>query len=233
MSIAARLTPGGCVDCGAEIVNAAKNGPLRKRCDRHQTDHRKRTHYAAELARYVHVDVPVSADVATASVSTATVAETAWLAGLWDGEGSVGVTFDRTSGRMILIPQIQMSHTHLPTVEQAIEVFGKIGVHAIHHTVQEKARHHKDSYHVGFGRTVLVVLAADALLPYAVTKIEQWTLVRELCLLRIERQGVTAKGNLRRGGGPGRLKPYTAREIEIAEQLRALNYRAKPGERAA
>src|SRR5438445_13031106 len=107
-------------------------------------------HSVAERARYVHADVSVSTDIATASVSSATVTEIAWLAGLWDGEGSVGVTFQRDTGRLVLVPQIQISMTHLPTIDRAIEVLGKIGIPALRHTVQEKENHHKDSYHVGF-----------------------------------------------------------------------------------
>lgn len=138
----------------------------------------------------------------------------------------MGVIHSRKTDRLVLIPQVQINMTHRPTIDRAIELLRVAGVHSVAHSVQEKMSHHKTSYHVGFGRTTLVKLAAETLSPYSVTKTEQWQLIREFCQLRIDRQGVTPSGTLRRGGPPGWAKPYTDRELEIGQQLLVLNGRA-------
>lgn len=157
----------------------------------------------------------------------------AWLAGLWDGEGSVGVAKSHSTGRLILIPQVQIHMTHQPTIERAVELLKGMGIHAISYMAQEKQSHHRDSYHVAFRRTLLVKLAAEMLMPYAVTKLPQWKLAHEICVLRIERQGITSTGNLRRGGGPGWAKPYTERELALVQQLCEMNTRPTPAKTIA
>jgi len=153
----------------------------------------------------------------------------AWLAGLWDGEGSVGVTHSYATGRLTLIPQIQIHMTHEPTVARAADILRNLGATAVTYRAREKATHHKDSYIFAVRRTVWLRDISAALLAYSITKREQWALLLELCEARIARQGsVQANGWLRRGGPPGSSTPYTARELKIGELLRAMNARPTP-----
>lgn len=48
----ARLTPGGCVDCGVEIMNPGTRGGLQLRCDEHRRAHVKQRHRDAARERY-------------------------------------------------------------------------------------------------------------------------------------------------------------------------------------
>lgn len=152
-------------------------------------------------------------------------ARLAWLAGLWDGEGSVGVCLSRSTGTVVQIPQAQINMTHRPTLERALEVFAEIGCSARLQTIvpRDPARH-QISYYFAVRRTAWLHAASAALLPYAVTKHEHWRLMFDLCAERISRRGLESPaGSLVRGGISASFAPYTAREIELVTLLRALN----------
>lgn len=151
--------------------------------------------------------------------------EKAWLSGIWDGEGSVSA---RIITKTNVGAAIQLCMTCKETVTRIIEVLDKIGVSAVGYTYQEKETYHKHAHHVRVTRSQDVVIMGEALLPYSVTKRRMWELAIEMCRIKVSRRRVMPDGRLARGGIP--IHPISPREIEIAEQLRALNYRAKPGE---
>lgn len=151
--------------------------------------------------------------------------ERAWLSGIWDGEGSVS-SFVRSETNVG--PSIQLSMTCKSTVDRIIEILGKIGVIATGYTYQEKQNHHKHSHHIRVPRAQDALTMGRALLPYSVTKRRMWELVIEMCQLKVARRRVMPDGRLARGGAA--IYPITPREFEIAHELRALNYRKKPGE---
>lgn len=154
----------------------------------------------------------------------------AWLAGLWDGEGSVGVTrlSRKDNVHQVWKIQIQIQMTHEPTIRRTVEIFNELGLSATVHSWMEKKAHHKDAYGYMVSRTGYVLAAAQALLPYAVTKQEHWAAAEELCRLRIERQGLGKDGQLRRGGPEGKWwKPYSDRELELIDRLVTLNRRGR------
>ncbi|WP_128381261.1 hypothetical protein [Streptomyces cavernae] len=161
----------------------------------------------------------------------------AWLAGIWDGEGSVGITRQNRAGNTnrVLVPQAQIQMTHEVTVAKTVEILRGLGLNALQHTWHERKAHHKDMWGYNITRTGYVLTMANALLPYAVTKQEHWTLIKEFCELRVARVGLDDQGRLRRGGTPGKWwTPYSDRELEIADRLKGLTRRGKPagGERA-
>lgn len=151
------------------------------------------------------------------------LAEIAWLAGLWDGEGSVGA-FVRASGRPLITPQIQVHMTHEETISRVAEILCNIGAPAKCYRSAEKNGRYRDSFHISVTRTSSILAVANAVIPYAVTKALQWGLVKELCEARIARHGINEDtGWMRRGGAAGWEKPYTERELELAQALRAAN----------
>lgn len=166
-------------------------------------------------------------------MTTPLATELAWLAGLWDGEGSVGINgsgrFSKANNSPVIAAQIQLQMTHVLTVMRAVEILKMLSAGRVisYHWAKKKA-HQKDACGFTIGKTVQVRDIARALTPFAVTKAEQWALVREFCELRIARQGLSKNGDLIRGGGPGWWKPYGERELEIYEQVRELNKRGKP-----
>lgn len=154
----------------------------------------------------------------------------AWLAGIWDGEGSVGISrYKRPGGATyVLTPQVQIQMTDELTVATTVQVLQGIGLKATRHTWHERKAHHKDMWGYNITRTGYVRQMAIALLPYTVTKRQHWTLIKEFCELRIERVGLDDQGRLRKGGKPGWWTPYSDRELDVADQLRSLTRRGKP-----
>lgn len=158
-----------------------------------------------------------------------TVAESAWLAGLWDGEGSVGVVRSRATGTLVYIPQIQLHMTHEPTVAAVVDMLRRLGCTATAYRTNEKKSHHKTSYSFAVRRTAWIQVTAATLLPYAVTKRDHWAAMLALCEARIDRAGLASTGGwLRRGGPPGWHEPYTTEEERLVTRLCALNERPIP-----
>ncbi|MBA9005967.1 LAGLIDADG family homing endonuclease [Thermomonospora cellulosilytica] len=156
--------------------------------------------------------------------------ELAWLAGIWDGEGSVGVSRYRRPGNVnqVIAPQVQIQMTHEPTVVKTVEILREMGLTATAYTWRERKAHHKDMWGYNISRTGYVLRMATLLLPYAVTKREHWTLIKEFCEIRVGRMGLDDQGRLRKGGKPGWWVPYSDRELELADQLSRLTRRGKP-----
>ena len=148
----------------------------------------------------------------------------AWLAGLWDGEGSVGVTISRSTGSAIHIPCIQINMTHRPTVERAQEILSDLGCSTRLQVIQPRSERHRVAFYVAVRRTAWLHAIGLAVLPFSVTKRQHWLLLVELCAARIARRGLVAPdGSLMRGGIQSDMTPYGDREIEIVNQLRLLN----------
>jgi hypothetical protein len=156
------------------------------------------------------------------------VSRIAWLAGLWDGEGSVGVTLSVAKGRRkgspYLTPAIQLSMTCKVTIDAATAVLLKSGVSATSYSYREKdPKKHLDAHYLHVGRLGDIAITARLLLPHSVTKRKQWAAMLEYVESRLSTAELLADGRVKRGGNVRR--PFTAREIELARVLRALNAR--------
>lgn len=146
--------------------------------------------------------------------------EVAWLAGLWDGEGSVG--FVATSGKSHTItPTIQLSMTCGETVQKACRIVEAVtGYGTAAYCYRERKTEHRDAHYLRVrGGAAAVLSLGRAMLPYAVTKRRAWEIVLEFTESRIDLNGVDATGRLRRGG---RKVAYTPREIELYVEMTEL-----------
>lgn len=151
----------------------------------------------------------------------------AWLAGLIDGEGSVGVAMRSKGAR--LEPAIQLSMTCERTVRRAQEVMEELGVTGALYSYREKdPTKHLDAHTLHITRIADVQRLAIHLIPFAVTKRAQWELIAEFCSSRLVHRGVDSHGKIRRGGRS--IPGYSPREVDIARRLKALNARG-PGQR--
>lgn len=156
----------------------------------------------------------------------------AWMAGIYDGEGSVGINRQKKRGHstaegFVYFPQVQIQMTHVPTIEHVVDLLKGLDCAAVAYHWAEKKAHHKDACGIRVTKTGYVLAMANALLPYAVTKRQQWLYIKEFAELRIERVGLLPSGDLKRGGRQGWWTPYSEREVELYELIGALNRRGK------
>lgn len=151
--------------------------------------------------------------------------DSAWLAGLWDGEGSVGVTNSRSTGRLVYIPTIQINMTHQATVQRAADIlYTRLGcVIRLHEVRPHDMTMHKVSYYFAVRRTVWLAGIAADLATHSTTKRKHWELLAELCHERLTRCGKTADGGLFRGGAADTRAPYSQREHDLVAELREAN----------
>ncbi|PSK57965.1 hypothetical protein B0E38_01810 [Streptomyces sp. 111WW2] len=160
----------------------------------------------------------------------------AWLAGIYDGEGSIGINRQQKRGRttgadFVIFPQVQIQMTHVPTIERVVELTHALGLRAVAYHWAERKPQHKDACGIRIVKTGYVHTMATALEPYAVTKREQWQIVKEFCQLRIDRVGLLPSGDLKRGGRQGWWVPYSEREVELYEHIASLNRRGRTADR--
>lgn len=143
----------------------------------------------------------------------------AWLSGLWDGEGSIGLARSKRS----LVLQIQMSMTCEATLREAVRVLSEHGVRVRGpYTYTERNSEHKPAWLIAVGGMGNVRKMAELLIPYAVTKRRLWELALEWIGLREQAAGgFDEQGRLKRGGS--HRTGYTEGDIDCAKRLRAAN----------
>lgn len=151
---------------------------------------------------------------------TPTEYDIAWLAGLWDGEGSVG---SHRASPTNVGPKLQMSMTCKVTIDRAIDILRMIGVTAFGYSYVEKKDHHKPAHYIRINRSQDILVVATRLVRYSVTKQDNWISIIEMCQIKLSRRRVMPDGRLARGGTPA--APITSREWELHGRLRALNHR--------
>jgi hypothetical protein len=152
--------------------------------------------------------------------------DAAWLAGLWDGEGHIGLnTQSRNPTDLAFI--LAMNMTCGVTMHRVSELLTQIGVR---HSLVLRARKGKESFHkplwqLRATRLPEALRLAEAILPYAVTKRQHWGLALEFCRLRVagsyKPDGVSVRPRKHR-------EPYGVREWQIHDEIRTLNHRPSP-----
>jgi hypothetical protein len=146
----------------------------------------------------------------------------AWLAGFWDGEGSIGLSTHRNT-RILCA---QLSHTELDTVKAIMVLLADMRVSGRGYTYQERdPLKHRDAHYVRVTGIGNVLNMGMALLPFAITKKRHWEIAIQWAESRIRLAGgLNAKGHLMRGGIQAD-KGYSDFEKALAEELSTLNRR--------
>ena len=141
--------------------------------------------------------------------------ETGWLAGQWDGEGSVGISKTASKGYFV---QAQMTSTCERTLAHVADLLSKIGVDSTTYTATPKQEHHKPQWHLkvrGGHRAILAL--GQHIAPHSVTKRDLWLDVMSWLEQRAARNPHGARGI-----------PYTEADVELAERIRERHRRPKP-----
>jgi hypothetical protein len=157
----------------------------------------------------------------------------AWLAGLIDGEGSIGLGGPQTNNNSIGYKQsIQLNMTHKPTIDRAMEIVIAIGCRGQTYTYTEKKSHHADAHLLTVRRLWDIRLLAREMIRFSVTKRLHWALMLEFADSRLDGANLDADGRVVRGGNAQWWKPFTEREHEIAVLLMRENRRGRKDLRA-
>jgi hypothetical protein len=152
----------------------------------------------------------------------------AWLAGFWDGEGSIGAGLTRGTWRLLA----QLSHTEIDTVRAVLAILADNGIRGCGYTYQERdPAKHRDAHYIRVNGTANILRLAELLLSHSVTKRRHWELAISFALSRIAvAGGINAKGHLLRGGLPAD-RAYSNADIATVAELCRLNRRG-PEDRA-
>lgn len=158
------------------------------------------------------------------------VAKSAWLAGMWDGEGSVGIGLDRKMYRVRWLsfrPALQLSMTCEETVMTILSLLREFGAHGAAYTYQEKdPTKHKNAWIIRVVRLLDIRKICETILPYAVTKRERLVLMLDYVNSRLEKSQIL-DGKVVRGGDRSQIG-FSDHETKIALKMRCLNKRG-PG----
>lgn len=156
-------------------------------------------------------------------------AKAAWLAGLLDGEGSIGIAIERKPSRVArpfyLKASIQMSITEQSAVKEASRVCKLLGVRGVSYSYQERdPMRHRDAFYFRVGRLLDINILSNVMMEHAVVKRKHWRLMAAYTASRLRGAEIEeTTGRVTRGGKPKRA--YSKSEIEIARKLRKLNLR--------
>lgn len=168
----------------------------------------------------------------------ATDAELGWLAGIIDGEGWLGMSIEtehwyrigqNTRQKSIKV-EIKVTNCDPEIVVKTAQIMQKLGVNPyIRQPKVELKANHKIHYEASTKRMAPVQRILQAIRPYLVgSKAERADLILRFIELRQANPGVPnpayADGATGRKG-PRTIRPYTAEELDLVEQCRALQSR--------
>lgn len=153
----------------------------------------------------------------------------AWLAGLWDGEGSVGIyrqvgkKYADPDSNIIWVPSASIEMTDKPTIDRVVELIEELGCSYLRTEMTERNARWRDTSKLRIRSYWSVSALGYAIEPYSVTKRKHWQLILEYMESRVQRLGgYTENGYIRtRGRYVDRL--YTPEELEMIERIRKMN----------
>jgi hypothetical protein len=145
-----------------------------------------------------------------------TETEKAWLAGFWDGEGSITIfTHVEKNGKKKICPTINVTNTHEGVIAHTVELLDRLGTSFSILEKRSDTDKHKTAYTIGTRNISYIKTTLEAMQPYLVCKKAQCALV-----LRY----VNKKLQQREANGRPR---YDDEDFDIQEECQLLNKRGK------
>lgn len=142
----------------------------------------------------------------------------AWLAGIMDGEGTLGIhKHARKNGnKSVYAVAFSVGNTDKKMIDQVSSILKCVGVQACPSVYQIKLKSWKPMYFIQIGKRSEIVKILDKLLPFLVTKKERASLVLEWCKSRLTcRQYLPGTHTL----------AWTSRDRYIFQRMKKLNTR--------
>lgn len=148
-----------------------------------------------------------------------TTHQLAWMAGIWDGEGTFGIypTRKQYCGRLTL------SNTCPIMINEIVKIFDSIGIrgHIWQETTSRKANH-KKAYHITLNKLGDVKIATEMMLPYLVSKKARAEILLRFIESRLEYKAIP-KRDPKTGQILGIVTQGFEKEKTFYEQLKELN----------
>jgi hypothetical protein len=145
-----------------------------------------------------------------------TETDKAWLAGFWDGEGSITIfTHTEKNGREKICPTINVTNTHEGVIAHVVELLDKLGTSFAVQTRKRDSDKYKDAYHVSTRNMQYIKVVLEAIYPYLVCKKAQAILVLRYVNKKLEQRETHGRPR------------YDEDDFEIQEQCQILNKRGK------
>ena len=111
----------------------------------------------------------------------------AWLAGIWDGEGTFGICRYRKviNGKYSYCARLTLSNTSEKMIEEIVKIFEEVGiVPNLWRNPKPRKANHKKEIHITIDRKDSVKMGCELMLPYLIAKKERALLLLEFIDIR-------------------------------------------------
>ena len=118
-----------------------------------------------------------------------TLTRKAWLAGIWDGEGTFGIyRYRQTStGKWSYCGRLTLSNTSEEMIQEILDIFNTVGIVAnIWRNPKPRKVNHKKEVHITVDRLASVKVGCELMLPYLVAKKNRASILLEFIKIRSE-----------------------------------------------
>lgn len=145
-----------------------------------------------------------------------TETEKAWLAGFWDGEGSITIfTHTEKNGKEKICPTINVTNTHEGVIAYVVELLDRLGTSFAVQQRKHTSEKNKDAYHVTTRNIQYIKVVLEAIYPYLVCKKAQATLVLRYVNKKLQQRESTGRPR------------YDEEDFAIQQECQAMNKRGK------
>lgn len=100
----------------------------------------------------------------------ATSYQLAWLAGIWDGEGTFSILYQRKRHGDAYIARVTLSNTDIAMINEILKILDSYNISGHLWKEEPRKKQHKASYHITINKLKNVKKCAELMLPYLVNK---------------------------------------------------------------
>lgn len=142
----------------------------------------------------------------------------AWLAGIWDGEGSITIfSHIEKDGRRKLCPTIGVANTDIKIIAEIIKILDKHNIRLHLQARRGYKKEHSDCYSLITRNMTKIKAFLELLLPYLISKKPQAEILLRFVNSRL--------GKIQKNGKKPYHWEYTEEEQTMEQQMRILNAR--------
>jgi len=153
----------------------------------------------------------------------ATSHQLAWLAGIWDGEGTFSILYQQKSHGEAYIARITLSNTDISMINEILKILDAYDINGHLWKEEPRKKQHKAAYHITINKLKNVKTCAELMLPYLVNKKPNAEIIIRFVNSRLKYQRTPIQDE-KTGKITGMKKQgYTDEEKSWYEQMRELN----------